>query len=227
VSTKPLYDRLASRAVGQICLVENSLDGELWSLPSFVRASGKVPCHILYMGTPTHAKDFEIVKPALKKLAQRFKDEVKISVIGVQEEPLKEQWCAHLTPPTVAGGTYQGFVTWLQAINTFDIGIAPLVESVFSGAKSSIKWLDYSALGMATIASDVEPYSSAIVSGVDGLLVKNTADAWEKALTSLVEDKAQRASLAAAAKQRFSDSFLQEKQNEARIQLLGGLVAKS
>ena len=38
------------------------------------------------------------------------------------------------------------------------VGIAPLVESPFNRSKSNVKILEYGLSGMATLASNVEPY---------------------------------------------------------------------
>jgi len=40
----------------------------------------------------------------------------------------------------------------------FDIGLAPLRDNHFNRGKSNLRWLEYSALKIPTIASDVEPF---------------------------------------------------------------------
>jgi hypothetical protein len=57
-----------------------------------------------------------------------------------------------------------------------DIGLAPLVDTPFNRCKTNLKWLEFSALAVPTIASDVEPYSRCIQHGVDGFLAKTSED---------------------------------------------------
>jgi GT2 family glycosyltransferase len=220
-STTILCDGIQSNVSQGVYLFENSLDSSLWNIsPYLARKENYNKCHIIYLGTATHADDFALVSPVLKRLKKLYDDRLTVTAIGVVEDQMQERWCRHVRPPVVAAGTYQGFVTWLQAINTFDIGIASLVESDFSSSTSVITWLNYSALGLATIASDTKPYSDAIRNGIDGLLAKNTARDWELKLVSLIESKDERTRLATAAKAELHARYLQEAQVDERISLL-------
>ena len=77
----------------------------------------------------------------------------------------------------------------------FDIGIAPLERNTFNLHKSDIKFLDYSALKIATIASNVEAYAKTIVDHETGLLVDNKSAAWFDALSELISSKEMRSQL--------------------------------
>tara|TARA_R110002167_G_scaffold153010_10_gene347146 strand:+ start:62 stop:391 length:330 start_codon:yes stop_codon:yes gene_type:complete len=75
-----------------------------------------------------------------------------------------------------------------------DIGICPLIDNLFNRSKSNLKWLQYSALGAATVASDLDPYKD-IEDGVDGVLVEETQEAWSDAIMSLLKDDKKRVSM--------------------------------
>jgi glycosyltransferase involved in cell wall biosynthesis len=75
---------------------------------------------------------------------------------------------------------------WLRNVD-FDIGLAPLVPSVFNQAKSPIKTAEYAALGIPAIASDVGPYPGFVEDGVTGFLVRQPHE-WAAALKALADD---------------------------------------
>lgn len=102
-------------------------------------------------------------------------------------------------------GTYRPWVKFSENLEyfslfeDFSIGICPLRETPFSECKSDIKFLEYSALGIATIASKVTPYYT-IKDGQSGYLARNKAD-WEGYLAELITDKNRREEMGAAARE--------------------------
>jgi glycosyltransferase involved in cell wall biosynthesis len=83
------------------------------------------------------------------------------------------------------------------ALMNIDIGLCPLVDNVFNRNKSAIKWMEYSVVGAATIASNIPPYSKVITDTKDGVLVSD--DKWENALDDLINNKYHRDNLAESA----------------------------
>ena len=61
-----------------------------------------------------------------------------------------------------------------------DIAVAPLTDHPFNRAKSSLKLLEYGALALPVVASDLEPYREAPVSRVG-----DNPDAWIEALRAI------------------------------------------
>ena len=51
------------------------------------------------------------------------------------------------------------------------------------------KYIEYGRFGIIGIYSDVLPYSGKIIDGVNGILVKNTREAWFSALDKLIQDQ--------------------------------------
>jgi glycosyltransferase involved in cell wall biosynthesis len=83
-----------------------------------------------------------------------------------------------------------------------DIGVAPVLGDTFDSCKSELHWLEYTAAGMATIATRLYgdgPYN-VIRDGVDGVLARGRQD-WYDGMKKLL-DPSFRADIAAAAKER-------------------------
>jgi glycosyltransferase involved in cell wall biosynthesis len=113
--------------------------------------------------------------------------------------------------------SYPGFVQWLtSALPGWHIGLAPLLDTPFNRAKSAIKVMDYAALGLGVVASDVAVYRGSVASGPAGQLVANDARAWYAALSWLIRNRALRLAMAAEARPAFLATSSLAVQAEAR-----------
>jgi glycosyltransferase involved in cell wall biosynthesis len=98
------------------------------------------------------------------------------------------------------------FDDMLRRLTTFHIGIAPIADTPFNRARSSIKIKEYAAAGVPWLASPLPPYAP-YASGCGGRLVPD--DGWIEALAALVRSAGERRHLAAqgqtwAASQRIT-----------------------
>lgn len=149
------------------------------------RASG-ARIKIGYMGTTTHLADFRIVIGALKEILFDCRD-VTLHLVGVAD-PNQLQECMRPfevyihQPPTYE---YSTFIAWFVENMHWDIALAPLEDTPFNRCKSDLKFLDYSAIGAAGVYSNVPPYADLQDRGL-GLVVDNTADAWYRAIRTLI-----------------------------------------
>jgi glycosyltransferase involved in cell wall biosynthesis len=87
--------------------------------------------------------------------------------------------------------------TYPAAMASFDLAIAPAGRANFFRAKSDLRWLEASALGIPTVA-DPQVYDE-IEDGVTGFHAEDAATA-ERVLLRLVDDAAERRRVAAAAR---------------------------
>jgi glycosyltransferase involved in cell wall biosynthesis len=78
-----------------------------------------------------------------------------------------------------------------------DVGVAPLRPTAFNRSKSSLKVLEYSALGIPCVAAAYEPYQDFVEHGVTGYLAKGGE--WPRYLEMLYRNPGLRARMAAAA----------------------------
>ena len=93
---------------------------------------------------------------------------------------------------------------------SWDVGIAPLENTIFNRCKSDIKFLDYSALGFPGIYSRVPSYEGTVQHLETGYLVENTPSAWTEALDVLLANTDLRTQLALNAQEYvFSTRTLQ------------------
>ena len=100
---------------------------------------------------------------------------------------------------------YPQFVAWLRQLALdFDVAVAPLLGDDWSAAKSDLKFLESTALGLAVVASDSEPYRESIEDEVSGLLVGEAPEQWADALERLALDDGLRMKLV-----RNATSFLE------------------
>jgi hypothetical protein len=205
-STPNLVQRVGVETAAKTILMPNVLDPDLWVLGGEkTLGEGKArsrPLQLLYMGTRTHDSDFELVRGALEQLERRHPGRFRLSVIGVcSDDSVRATWLHTLTPPPGVGASYPAFVHWFRGLQGFDAGLAPLVSNRFNACKSPIKILDYAAIGLPTLASNVPAYTHSFTSGVDCMHVENTAESWASALAGLLDAPARLPPIAAKARQ--------------------------
>jgi glycosyltransferase involved in cell wall biosynthesis len=164
------------------------------------------------MGTMTHDADFAMLLPALTEIHRQFGDQIRLDLIGFVAGLEVPSWIRRLAPTPHAGRSYAGFVHWLRSAGTWDIGLAPLADTPFNACKSAIKVLDYAALGLASLASDVAAYQGSLADDLGGILVPNTTAAWYEALSRLIRDAAWRRRLAAGGRAQLLASGTLERQ---------------
>lgn len=169
-------------------LQPNALDPNIWQpRPPTKRMDEMV--RILYMGTRTHEEDFRFLSSVLDR-ATSAGMKVSATVIGVRSsDTQKGSWLTYRYPPDHVGASYPAFVTWLADQEGFDLGVAPLLDSVFNESKSAIKVFDYAALGLPSIASDVFAYrDTRIHAGIHCLLAENTEASWIEAIQTMTRE---------------------------------------
>jgi len=150
---------------------------------------------------------FAIVAPALRRLVETFGPRVSVDVIGMTGAELPPG-VNRVGVPHDRGQTYPGFVSWIASQPAWHIGATPLANTAFNACKSSIKTLDYAALGLAVAASDVGVYRGSPAAGGGGALVPNTPGDWYAALSRLVRDPALVWRMAEAARAALADATL-------------------
>lgn len=80
----------------------------------------------------------------------------------------------------------QEFKSTLRNSN-FSFGIAPLPDTEFCRGKYINKFIEYTCAGLPCIYSNVEPYSSFVRNGVDGILTGNSLDEWVYSINKLTD----------------------------------------
>ena len=202
VSTPVLAERV-SRLRRDVLVVPNALDERLFGPAPKPFASRSSTLTIGYMGTLTHEADLRMVLAPLRALLRRHAGRVRLELVGgatgrrlatlFESLPFRMREPGH-------EDAYPKFVPWMRRQLRWDVAIAPLEDDAFTRGKSDLKYLDYGALGIPGVFSDVGAYRGAVRDRETGLLAANEPEAWAETLEEIVSDDALRARLAEAAK---------------------------
>lgn len=95
-------------------------------------------------------------------------------------------------------------------LTSFDVGIMPLDDNVWTRGKCGFKLLQYFSAAKPVVTSPVGVNAEFVQNGVNGYLASN-ADDWKKALTDLLLYSDLRHSMGQASKKRFDEDFCLEK----------------
>lgn len=220
VSTEALRQRLASLQ-RNIFVLPNCLDERLFGVDGRkppLPAPDPQRKVIGYMGTFTHNSDLMMVIQPLRAVLRRD-SAIEFQIVGgISDSALLTAFDGlpvasrpKVLKVPVEDVAYPSFVAWMRRNTRWDMAIAPLEDSYFTRFKSDIKFLDYSALGIAGIYSRVPPYERTVRHMDTGLLVDNEPAAWEEALNRLLNNISLRQSLAANAQEYvFTQRTLQK-----------------
>jgi glycosyltransferase involved in cell wall biosynthesis len=201
VSTPALAERVARLRSG-VLVVPNALDERLFGPAPEPAAPRGSALTIGFMGTLTHEADLRMVLAPLRALLARHAGRVRLEVVGGGEENRIASLFSGLPFRMRTPGredAYPRFVPWMRQHLRWDVAIAPLEDDAFTRGKSDLKYLDYAALGIPGVFSDVLAYRETVRHRETGLLAANEPGAWAEALEEIVRDGALRARLATAA----------------------------
>ena len=186
-----------------VYVLPNSLDIGLWEREIELPRKSIGQIRIGWMGAQTHEDDFRLVLPAIQKILDRY-DNVKFYCLGGVPN------CVHVLQDKqiVKLNQWYDIVEYPSRIRQwqFDIGIAPLRDNGFNRSKSNLRWLEYSAMGIPTVVSRVEPFNRCVEEGKTGLFAHET-DEWFEQLSRLVEDEQMRMDIGAAANMVIKKDF--------------------
>ena len=94
----------------------------------------------------------------------------------------------------------------VKDIQSFDIGIFPLLEDRWTRGKCALKLLQYMSCGIASVSSTTDVTSHIVRDGVNGYLA-STATEWLEKLKLLIQDSEKRRSIGMEARKSLDGSF--------------------
>jgi glycosyltransferase involved in cell wall biosynthesis len=179
-----------SRFNSNVAIVPNMIDGPLCDMKRVRRSKVTIG----WAGGDSHRRDLRLIVRPLHRIVRTT--DVMVHTIGqdfgdVLRLPA-DRW-RHT-------GWESRMLAYYSSID-FDIGLAPLEDTIFTRSKSYIKALEYGALGIPVVASDVGPYREYVEDGVTGFLVRSEAE-WIDRIRLLVEDADLRERMGAAAREK-------------------------
>jgi glycosyltransferase involved in cell wall biosynthesis len=121
--------------------------------------------------------------------------------------------------------------------NTFDVSLAPLVESVFNANKSQLKVIEAGFHKKALIASEANPYTLDLISAVDNGVVNNKGNAllvnpkrnhkdWAKHMKRLVENPNLIEDLGNRLYETVKDTYSLKKVCKDRVEFFKSIINK-
>ncbi|KAF1036037.1 MAG: hypothetical protein GAK35_04123 [Herbaspirillum frisingense] len=184
-------------------VLPNYLDCDLFHRDVPLKATGEAVT-IGLLGSSLQPSNFALVEPALRRICERYQDRVRIDFIGWHCPP---GWEHHPNARfTSFIHEYEKCAAQLKEM-AWDIALVPLARDEYNQCKSFVKWLDYSAAGIASVFSDVPVYNAVVTHGSTGLLLPDASQAWLDALVALIESPRQRFELASRAQQEVMADF--------------------
>ena len=102
------------------------------------------------------------------------------------------------------------FIYWnekteVEDLQNIDIGLMPLIESPWSKGKCGFKLIQYGAIGIASIASDIGVNSDIILNNKSGVIIKDNT--WEPLLTTLINNAPLRKKMGEKARQHIQKHY--------------------
>jgi glycosyltransferase involved in cell wall biosynthesis len=206
-TTMVLQERLTVHLNGIVpMIIPNSIDTGGWVPTPFTGSLDGIK-RIFWQGSSTHNEDWNECFDAVERIMKSRKD-VHLTLLGFIPTCLRE----HMNE-----SHFQGKIEYLGPMNPeayfrlirdvhADVGLAPLKQDFFNMAKSNIKWIENSMIGMPTVASDVYPYSDVIEHGVTGFIA-NTSKEWEDYILQCLDDVVIRRGIIVKARDRIENEF--------------------
>jgi glycosyltransferase involved in cell wall biosynthesis len=171
-----------------------------------------------WLGGSSHLHDLELMSNGISSTHYSFKDKAQFVLCGfdlrgtvTEMAPNGEKRQRPIQPLETVWYKYEKFFTdnykvltkeinsYATNYNTFDVSLAPLVDSLFNGNKSQLKVIEAGFHKKAIIASDVDPYTIDLISAVDNGVLNNKGNAllvnpkrnhkdWAKHMKRLIEN---------------------------------------
>lgn len=199
VSTASLKERFAPDNAN-VFVLPNLLDAEIWSRTSPPSQGSLV---IGFAATVTHQRDIEELAQVLEMLAVKHPGKLAFTFMGCASERLSRLpgFCA-----LPFEESYRAYAARLQE-TPCDIMLVPLEDTPFNRCKSNVKWLEYSACGIAGVYADLPPYNDCVQHGKTGLLAGPSPRQWFEAIDLLIEHPSLRCDIARAARQEVLSAY--------------------
>ena len=142
------------------------------------------PATMGYMGSRGHQEDLALVVPALVRLMSE-RPGLRFETFGTIVPPPELAAFGERVRHHAVQKSYREFLRTLAGLR-WQIGLAPLVDAPFNRCKAPTKFIEYTSCGIATVASNVIVYASAVPEGGADLV----DDDWYEVLAKLLDDPA-------------------------------------
>jgi glycosyltransferase involved in cell wall biosynthesis len=160
-----------------------------------------------YMASADHSHNLTALLPAIVEFLRRHPD-VSFEFFGSIPRPreLQEFGSRVLTVPPI-----KDYARFLEefALREWDVGICPLSPIEFNLSKANTKWVEYTSIGAAVVASGGTVYDGCCADGCG--IVAESADEWLLALDALASDPVARFEQVQRAQSRLVNDYTIER----------------
>jgi glycosyltransferase involved in cell wall biosynthesis len=156
-----------------------------------------------YMASADHLPNLEMVLPAIIRLLDTH-PQLSFELFGSIPQPSELDRFGERVRRIAPVPDYELFLDALTE-RAWDVGICPLVSTAFNRAKSNNKWVEYTSVGAAVVASAETVYDRCCADGC-GVLAQGLDD-WTSALDSLVRDDAERVAIVMRAQRKLQSDY--------------------
>lgn len=136
-----------------------------------------------FSGSPTHAKDFQMMEEELVRFLSSHED-TKMMVVGYMK--FSEKMENLIEAGKVERKELVNYEKLQKLISEVDVNLAPLVINDFTNSKSELKYFEAGVVETTTIASPSFSFERAIEDGVNGYLAQ--PGEWYEKLEYLYEN---------------------------------------
>jgi glycosyltransferase involved in cell wall biosynthesis len=190
------YLAAAARAPGKTTVIPTTVDTERYQLQPPRDTVGK-DVVVGWTGLDVNYRHLMYALPGLA----RALDRTGARFLAISNAP----------PPPELAPLRPEFVRWrpeteIEDLARIDIGVMPLPDGPLERGKCAYKLIQYMAMGRPGVASPVGANRDVVTEGVDGFL-PDDADAWDRAIVTLVEDPALRRAVGARARARVEAAY--------------------
>jgi glycosyltransferase involved in cell wall biosynthesis len=176
--------------------------------------SKHIPVVIGWIGVKDNFIHLEYIRNIFIELSKRFKNIILFKVVSSAlfnvegASILNKKWVLEEE---------------IKDVNSFDIGIMPLKDDLFTQGKCAFKAVLCMAWGIPVVASNVGANRTAIKNGETGFLVNSTDD-WVKYLSVLVRDIELRKKMGFAAREDMKRRYSVDVMFQKMLKLVEGLL---
>jgi glycosyltransferase involved in cell wall biosynthesis len=167
------------------------------------RAENRQIRKIGFMGMPEHAHNLGVVVPALVRYLREHPD-VTFEFFGGIPSPAEFEVFGGRVVHAPRIANYGDFLNEFAKYR-WDIGICPLTPIPFNLMKANTKWVEYTSVGAAVVASRGTVYDDCCSEGC-GILASSESE-WYEALTRLTDEPGERYRMVLRAQEKISEKY--------------------
>lgn len=187
-AVNPFLEDWAKQFSESVILVPTTIDPD-YHRPPADKALHPIPV-VGWTGSHSTAPYLELLRPVLAELQS--------------EHPFRLRVICDTDPGFSELEDYE-FVRWREEteipdLQAIDIGLMPVPDTTWARGKVGFKAIQYSAVGIPPIVSDVGSGREVVDDGRTGLVVPNEPEAWREAIASLIVDAPRRQRMGEAAR---------------------------